>query len=272
MTLLDNNRAQRLKTYSHIWWLTATSAAQTAFVNRWTNSLFLFGKALRLTMSLVFLFLLKSKSVSIAGYTSDQIILFYLTYQLIDLVAQTLYRGVYGFGNKIRNGEFDFYLVSPLNPLFRALTGHPDLNDALFLIPNLLISLWILTNLEVTITLGSALLYILLLLNGLLIATSFHILVLACGILTTEVDNIIWTYRDLSRLGQFPITMYMEPVRFALFFILPLGLMITIPAQVLMNLPPTVPIALTLISGATFFTVSVKVWRWALKRYTSASS
>jgi ABC-2 type transport system permease protein len=262
----------RITVYSQVWWLTAANALQVAFVNRWSNVLFLFGKTLRVSMSLLFFYLLKNQGVTVAGYTTDQVIVFFLTYQLIDIIAQMLFRGVYTFGQLIRTGEFDFLMAKPMSPLFRALTGRPDVDDAIFLIPTLAVSWWVLAQLNVTITVTSAVWYVLLLMNSLLIVAGLHIIVLALGVLTMEVDNLIWTYRDLSRLGQFPVTMYLEPMRTALFFILPIGFMVTIPAQILMGLPPTYSVLITTIMGVTFFWGSLWFWNWALRKYSSASS
>lgn len=262
----------RLNTYFKVWWLTAANAAQSAFINRWSNALFMLGKILRLIMMLVFLFLLKDRQLSIAGYSSDQVVLFFLTYQIIDVTAQIFYRGVYVFSQKIRTGEFDFYLLRPISALFRALTGQPDLNDALFLVLFLPVMVAVVWQLDVHITLPSLLGYLVLLLNGFMIVTALHIAVLTIGVLTTEVDNIIWMYRDLIRLGQFPVTMYWAPIRFVLFFIVPIGLMITIPAQVLLNVPPSVNLGLATLLGIGSVIISLRAWHRALKQYSSASS
>lgn len=263
---------QRLGVYFKVWWLIAANALQEAFVNRWSNALFFFGKIVRLAMSLVFLMLLKERNLTVGDYTSDQVIVFFLTYQLVDVIAQIMYRGVYEFGNLIRSGEFDFLLGKPLSPLFRSLAGKPDIDDAIFLLPTLGITFYLFNTLNLQITLTSTLLYLGLLVNSLLIATAFHIFVLAFGVVTTEVDNLIWTYRDVTRLGQFPISLYMEPFRTALFFILPLGFMFTVPAQVLINTSPSFSLLVTSVMGVGFLVLSLYTWNWSLKKYSSASS
>lgn len=262
----------RVKTYWRVWQITAQNALQMAFVNRWSNSLFLLGKFIRLVMSLVFLYLLKEREIAVGGYTANQVIVFLLTYQLVDLTAQIFYRGVYEFGRLIQRGEFDFLLARPINPLFRALTGSPDFNDVLFLVPTAIVSTIIIRGLELAITPWSVMLYLLLLINSFVIATSLHILILTFGVITSEVDNLIWTYRDVTKLGQFPVSMYVEPVRTALFFVIPIGLMVTVPSQVLFGEEPSVSVIGSTLFGMFFFWVSLKLWKQALKKYSSASS
>lgn len=266
------NNMKRFKTYFNVWFILASNAVQETFVNRWSNSFFFFGKAVRLGMSLTVLLLVKQATKGFGSYTTDQMIVFFLTYQFIDLIAQIFYRGVYTFSNNVRSGEFDLYLSKPINPLFRALTGSPDINDVIFLIPNLIISAIVLSTLNITVTFNSVLIFCVLLINSFLIVTALHILVLTIGVITTEVDGVIWMYRDLIRLGQFPISIYQEPLRFILFFIIPIGFMITIPAEVLLNTTPTYTILLTTIIGVGTFILSLKIWGWGLKLYSSASS
>lgn len=260
----------KLKTYFTVWWLIATNAWQVAFVNRGTNLLFIIGKATRITMTLAFLFIIRAHTTSFAGYNSDQLVVFFLSYNLIDTLAQIFFRGVYLFGNLIKTGEFDFLLSKPIDPLFRALTQQPDINDLLFFLPNILITIYIIHSLSITVTLGSLLLYLLLFANGLLIATALHILVLVIGIRTVEVDGVIWLYRDVSALSRFPVSMYSEPLRFALFFLIPVGMMVTIPTEILLGIAPTHQLLTTLLMGPLTLFVSVKLWQHGLKAYSSA--
>lgn len=263
---------KRLQTYWRIWKLNATNKLQETFVNRWTNVVFLIGKSVRFSLILLVLFTIRSQIKNFAGYTSDEVMIFFLVYQFIDTFAQIVYRGVYLFQEKIRNGEFDFYLLKPINPLFQSLTSYPDLNDAFFIIPTTILSIYIATRLQLHITWQSLILFLLLLINSMLIVTALHILVLVVGVVSAEVDGVIFLYRDLNQFGRFPITMYQKPLRFLLFFVVPIGMMITVPAEVFLNLNPTYSITVALGIGVSLFVLSLRLWHWALKKYSSASS
>lgn len=262
----------RLKVYWQVWKIAAINAWQEVFINRGSSILFLIGKGLRFAMMLFFLLIVHQNVRNFAGYTTDQVIVFFLTYQLVDLISQIFFRGVYMFSNEVRTGEFDFTLIKPLNPLFKSLTGRPDINDTIFLIPTIGVTLLIISQLSLEISLLSIGWYLVLLINSLVIATALHILVLVVAILTTEVDGIIWMYRDLIRLGQFPTTIYPELLRFALLFIVPVGAMITIPAEALMTISSVDKIVGAFVISGAILIVSFLLWNWSLKRYSSASS
>lgn len=262
----------RIHTYLNVWRLNASNTLQKFFINRATNMLFLLGKIVRLIMSLLFLFLIKNQVAHFSSYTPDQVLIFFLTYQFIDTLSQIFYRGVYIFRDRIVRGTFDFMLLRPINPLFQALTDQPDLNDAIFIIPTTLLSIHIALRLDITITPKSLLLYFLLLINAFIITTSLHILVLVMGILTKDVQGIIWIYRDLMKLGRFPAKIYLEPLRSILFFVIPVGMIISIPAEVLLNLTPTHSIFISCMTGGISWIISTQLWKWSLKKYQGASS
>ncbi len=258
--------------YFIIWATLASSALQETFINRGTNALFLSGKVIRFAFSLLFLLLLKNNLSSFSTYTVDQVIVFYLTYQFIDTLAQVFYRGVYLFGNQIKSGDFDFSLSKPISPLFQALVGKPDINDTLFLIGTTVFSVLMASQLAITITPITFILFCILLCNSFIVATALHILVLVAGIHLTEVDGIIWLYRDVTRLGQFPVTAYIEPLRSLLLFVIPVGILFTVPVDVLLGFVSPVGALLTCLFGIGLLLCSVKIWHWSLKHYQSASS
>lgn len=262
----------KITSYLKVWRLTATNALQVAFVNRGTNLFFLLGKSFRFLISLLFLLLIKQTVTTVAGYSSDEMVVFFLTYQLIDSCSQSLFRNVYSFGNQVRSGDLDFLLIKPLNPLFRILTDKPDINDLLFLAPTTIGSLYILSTLSITITPTSLLLFGVLFINALIIALALHILIVSIAVAIVEIDGLVWLYRDLASLGRFPITIYHESIRLALFFILPFGMMLTIPAQVLLNLTPSVALPIVFGVTITLLVASVQFWKYSLKKYSSASS
>ncbi len=261
---------KRLYTYWHVWLTLSANALQETFVNRGSNFLFFLGKVIRLFMSVVFLLLIQKTIKVFAGYSVDQVLIFFLTYNLIDTLVQTIYRGVYMFSWQVRQGEFDFTLTKPINVLFVTLLGKPDINDAIFLIPTLIISGWLVSTLHLTYTLTGIIWYLILFANGMLIATAFHILALVVGLLATEVDGVMWLYRGFSRLSQFPVTIYLAPIRLALFFILPFGMMVTIPAQALLGLPLSYSASIAILLGVVFFLLSLVAWKYALRNYSSA--
>lgn len=260
----------RLIYYFKIWLLMAKNALLNWSVNRGVLLVFLLGKLIRYFAYFGFLYFLVKGTNGFLGYSQNQVLFFTATYILVDTVAQFFFRNVYSFRPMIISGDFDLVLVKPLNALFRVLMGGPDPID-LITIPPIIF---------VTVYLGSLIgpstievvYYIILVINSLLIAAAFHIAVLSFGIITLEVDHMIMVYRDLASMGRFPIDIYKEPLKGILTYVVPVGIMVTIPARALIGLVTPIGVLLTLGFGACVLYLSLRFWNFALMKYSSASS
>lgn len=260
-----------MRKYLNVWWLYTINSFQTQLNVRWGLLLFLIAKILRFAMYILFIVVLLSKTRLLAGYSLDQMILFFLSFNLVDMLAQLILREVYRFRAQIISGNFDFYLMKPVSPLFRSLFGGPDLLDFITLIPLIWAIIFFINKLGLLhlFTLTS---YILMILVGFSIALSFHILVLALAVVTTEIDNAVMLYRDIMAMGRMPIDIYKEPIRGFLTFIIPVGITMSFPAKTLLGLLSPSLIIYSVVFAIILFYLSIKSWQYALKKYSSASS
>lgn len=257
--------------YATIWWKFTAATSQQAFASRFGAIIFILGKLLRFVFFLIFLLLLVSKTNAIAGYSLWQVILFYATFNLVDTLPQFFLREVYRFRWQVISGAFDFVLTKPISPLFRTLLGGSDMFDLSILILSIVFILVSIFHLQ-SVSIIGILLYGALIINAFLIALSFHICVVALGILTTEVDNTIMLYRDITQMGRFPVDMYREPVKGLITFVIPVGIMMTFPAKALMGLLSWQFTFLSVIIAITLLHFSYRFWQYALRNYASASS
>lgn len=169
-------------------------------------------------------------------------------------------------------GGFDYLLVQPANPLFRSLTRFTDIFDFVTIFPLALYISWYVSSQHLFTSITSIIFFVTLIFNAFLIGTAAHIAILAIGILYLEVDSALWIYRDLTAMGRFPIEVYKEPVRSALTFIIPLGVMFLFPAKALFGQLSITLLITSLIVGPALTYLSLKFWQHALSRYSSASS
>lgn len=257
--------------YFHLWKKLTVNSFLISLTSRLNASIFLIGKIMRFGFFIVFLLAIFTNTQFLANYSALQMIFVYLSFNLIDNIPQLFFREVYRFRPLIVTGQFDLILVKPMNPLFRALAGGADPLDLIMLIP-FVGTLIFVGNKIGYVTWFSLGAYIILLLNGLLIATAFHILVLALAILTTEIDHTVMIYRDLTSMGRVPIDIYQEPLRSILTFVIPVGIMMTFPAKAFLGLISPQFILIACIFGIFFFLICLRFWRYALTQYASASS
>lgn len=254
-----------------IWLIYTNNTFQQVLSNRFLMLLFLFGKAARIIMFLVFLYFLTKGVTGIAGYNSEQIIFFYLAFNFIDTAAQFFFREVYRFRQLIISGNFDFVLTKPYNPLVKVLFGGADVMDLIMLF-FLFLGLVGVGVTSVSTNPVSWLGFIFLTINAIFLAGAFHLVVLGLGIITLSIDHLIMIYRDLTALMRIPVDLYVEPLRSLLTFVLPLGIMFTFPPKLLMGLLSWQMIFVSFALGLSTLYLALLFWKYSLRHYQSASS
>ena len=233
--------------------------------------IFLFSKIVRYGMFIAFLYLLFNSVSSVRGYSREQMLMFYLVFNIIDTTAQLMFREVYRFRSLVVSGGFDAVLTKPFSPIIRSLFGGPDFIDLGMLIIIISVSIYM-TKTFIHPSLVQTLLFLAMIINSLLIAAAFHILVLGIGIITFSVDHLVMMYRDLTSLMRIPVDMFTNPIRSLLTFVIPVGMMFTFPAKVLFGLLNWQAVLTSFIFGIISLFLSLKFWIFSLRQYQSASS
>ena len=230
--------------------------------------LFSTGKVLRFLLLFLFIIFIANSTKTLKGYTPNQAIIFYLSYNIIDTLSQFLFREVYRFRPLIVSGEFDFVLLKPFNPFLRILVGGVDILDLVMLFFYLPLTFIVIVNSGYQ-QIVPFVFYIIMLINALLIATAFHILVLAMGILTTEVDHTVMILRDISAVGRFPLDIYHQNIRMLLTFVIPVAIMVYFPAKALFGLVNPLTILALIFFSLFILWLSLKIWTKAIRYYQS---
>ncbi len=238
---------------------------------------YLLGKLVRLGFFLFFLFSIFKHTDALAGYTFQEAALFFLTFNIVDILAQLFFRGIYGVRSLIREGDFDYFLIQPTNVLFRVAFHTVDFLDVVTIMPVLAVTFYVMRQIgwHWTQHYGFTIhivLYAFLTINGLLIAFAIHIAVASLAVLTQELENTIWIYRDLMTLGRFPSDIYESPMRGILTFIIPVAVMVSFPAKAFLGKLDKVWLIHAMIMAMTSLALSLYFWRFATRRYTSVSS
>jgi ABC-2 type transport system permease protein len=233
---------------------------------------YLLGKLVRIGFFLFFLFSIFKHTNALAGYTLPEVALFFLTFNMIDILAQLFFRGIYGIRNLIREGDFDYFLIQPTNILFRVAFHTVDFLDVVTIVPVFFITAYVLRQIPGGVTPWRLVPYGFLILNGLVIAFAIHITVASLAVLTQELENTIWIYRDLMTLGRFPSDIYDAPMRGVLTFLVPVAVMVSFPAKAYLGKLAPIWLLHALAMSMTSLALSLYFWRFATRRYTSVSS
>ncbi len=266
-------KTHHLKAYIRVWLkLTAQQFQQQVANSRGAALLFIFGKVFRLATAVLLVYVVVGKAELISGYSLNQAVFLLLLFNLISTIGQLFLRGVYLFRQKVVDGSFDFYLLNPLSELFYSLFSYTDPLDIITLLPFIGLTLWGWTHAGYAITLINIAILILIIALAVVSMVAWHIVIIAVGVKYLEVDNTIMLYRDLEKMGGFPVSIYGKLGENILTYAFPFALMATIPANFIFGLfNPWFLLGFALLAIAQL-KASFWLWRAALKSYSSASS
>jgi ABC-2 type transport system permease protein len=250
-----------------IFWRLSVYSWRSTLDHRSGVVLFTVGKIIRFIFFFFFIFLIFSKTKLLKGYQLQQGLIIYLTFNFIDTLTQVLFREVYRFRPLVISGNLDLLLTKPQPLLLRLLLGGVDFVDLIMLFPYTLLLLFFI--LQEKILFGQFVLYLFLVGNALILATAFHIFVLAFGLATTEVDHTIMIYRDLTSFGRFPFEIYHKTLRHFLTFVLPIGIMFAFPPKALFGILNPQAIFLAFLISLISLWLALKFWQYSLKKYQS---
>ena len=215
-----------------------------------------------------------SRIDTIAGWTRGQMIIFVGTFSMINALNMVIYFfGIVDLPGKIRRGDLDHYLTKPVNPLLRLTFENFNIGS----IPLVVLSVIIIsygvsvTGVEVSLLLGITygifvLLMTLLWYNMMLILRTIPFFVFsATGIMRIEDRMLEFNFKV-------PGILYKGVFRIIFYFILPYGIMSTIPTQLITGSISETGLGISALTVAVFTFFAIWFWNLGLRNYKSASS
>lgn len=237
----------------------------------WATIGFFCGKVIRFLLFFIFLFSVFGNKSVLLSYSREQIIIFFLVFNIVDISGQFLFRGVYMFRTLVISGNYDFDLLKPLPSFFRPLFGWSDIIDLGTLIP-----LWVLFGVyygtHFPLNFEGIFVFSILFASSMVFIFAIHLLVASLAILTESGDQLLWIYRDTLEMSKFPTDIYKGLVRYVITYIIPIVLVVTIPAKGLLGLLDVPIIMVSVITSVLCAFLSMWIWKFSVTRYASASS
>lgn len=176
-----------------------------------------------------------------------------------------------GMDGEIWNGQFDFTLLRPVNAQFLASVRHwrP------FALVDLALGLGVLAVAAAQLGQSLAPLRLATFLLTLLIGVAIlYAILLTFSALTLWNPGFLftWVFDGLFRMARYPVGLYPGWLRLVLTWIVPVGLMTTVPAQALAGTLSGLALAAALLVALALLLASSLLFRLGLRRYASASS
>lgn len=213
---------------------------------------------------------------AIAGWSLAEVVFLYALRLCAHGLWLCFFNQIVHVDQVIREGEFDRYLVRPLNPLIQlitrgfALTTFGDLAGgvALLVVAGMMLDVdWS----------ALAIAYMMLaIVGGALVEASIQLLLSGLGFRLLSTGGLRYVGDDLfSTFGPYPLKIFPAAVRFGLTFVVPLAFVAYLPAAVLLGrtgelaVPPVVAYLAPLLGGV-LMVLAYRFWRYQSRFYVSS--
>ncbi len=215
-----------------------------------------------------------SKIDAIGSWGRGEMILYIGTFSLLNAISMTIcFFGINGIPSKIKSGEMDLYLSKPISPLFRLTFEYVNPGSLLLIPLSIGIIVYGAGTREGEITGGSVLRYLFWLVIMAFLYYIMEVLIRCVSfflISTARMEQI--EEAGLMLCFKLPgIAMY-GIYKVIFYFILPYGIMATLPVQSLIGEMTWKTALQGIATVAVFAVLTAMVWKKGLRHYNSASS
>ena len=195
----------------------------------------------------------------------------YLTGAIRGLFISSSLDALAGLGGEIWTGRFDFTLLRPVDVQFLVSFRHWRplvLFDLILGLGTLTIAV---SRLDRTLSTGQALSFLITLTAGMIILYSI-LLAFATLVFFSPGFLFTWVFNGVFQMGRYPVGIYPGWMRRILTWVIPVGVITTVPAQALTGDLYTETLLAGTLFAAILFAGASFLFRRTLWRYSSASS
>jgi ABC-2 type transport system permease protein len=211
---------------------------------------------------------------SIGGWNKGQTIVFLGTFSLLNAINMTIYFfGVIGVPGKIKNGDLDHYLTKPINPLLRITFENINIGSAPLILLSIAIIAYGVKLAGISVSTGTLVFYIVFVLLMAVLYYDMEVIIRTIPffvISATSIEKLEGAAFELCM--RVPGVLFNGIFKILFYFILPYGIMATVPVQIITNSASDTTVAASTVIVVVFTAFALWFWRFGLKHYKSASS
>jgi len=225
-------------------------------------------------MQLLFINVLYLHTDTIGTWTKWQVVMLMGGSHFIQQIFQAFFLGnITALSENIRTGKLDFMLLLPVNTRFLISLRNVDLGGFVNASSALAVMVFAAVKLNLAPSLWQIAGFLSLALVGVMIHYSLMLMLACISFWSVKAQGIVWGYYNLFNIARLPDEAFRGMFKTFFTFVVPMLLVSNVPVKLLANkLSSPFEIVLLFAMGLLCFAASEWTWRFAVKRYTSASS
>lgn len=223
---------------------------------------------------LAFLYLIFQQIPSLNGWSFYQILFIYGFAQLPRGIDHILTDNLWNLGmSTIIQGDFDRYLLRPLNPLFQVIAEVFQPDGFGEIIVGIVVTSMAVIKLHIKLTPLNVILFIIFIIAGSIIYTSIKLFFASLAFwikYSLPIMNLVYSISDFAK---YPNEIYSHFIQVIITLLIPFSFTAFIPASYFTGETSLITALLGTVCAAIIsFLVAYRLWLWGIKAYESAGN
>jgi ABC-2 type transport system permease protein len=265
-----------MKRYLEIYWIMLRNSVIREMSFKANFILWMAVELLWFLGQIVFIEVLFGYVDRIGDWTKWEVVLLIGTHQLIGQIFQAFfYTNVANLPELVRTGKLDFMLLLPVDSQFAVSTRQFGMDNIVNALVGVAIVVFALAKMHVAPGAAQVAMYIMAVGMGVAVHYSIMFFLASISFWIVRAQGLIYGYYNLFNIARYPDSVFGRGVfRFVFSWVIPVIVVANIPARLLGGLFATPLPLLGQLAGAAVLAVGLSrvFWRFALRRYSSASS
>lgn len=233
----------------------------------------IFQSILALIVALGGLLVVFDHTETLNGWTPSELLAVVGVYFLIGGVINTLIQpSMQKLMEDVRQGTLDFTLVKPVETQLIISIRQVQIWKLVDIFIGLVVLGIGLSQQGITVGLGEAVTFLVLLLLGSLTVYSFWLMLATCAFWFVRVDNILVIFQSMYEAGRWPVRIYPGWLQFVLTFLVPVAFAVTVPVEALTGRLTANTFLAAIALTAFMLTASRLFWKVGIRHYSGASA
>ena len=211
----------------------------------------------------------------IGDWSKWEVVLLVGTHQIIAQIFQAFFFvNIANIPELVRTGKLDSMLVLPIDSQFAVSSKQFELDSVINAIVGAAIVILSLSNLHLMPTPISIVLYLTALIFGVAVHYSIMLSLAAISFWIVRAQGLVYGYFNFLNIARYPDVIFPRIFQLIFGWVIPVIIIANIPARLLIKPmgQPYLLMAHLVIASMIVFCLSRFFWRFALRRYSSASS
>ncbi|MBE6047440.1 MAG: hypothetical protein E7213_03365 [Clostridium sp.] len=226
-----------------------------------------------LIIGLVFFEVIFMNIDSIGGWGKYEVFMLAIITNLFDSVITMFFQGgLSTIPQYINDGSLDLILLKPVNKRFYLTFSRIIMPQVINLVLNLMIMIYVLAKMDVTLTIGKVIMFVLLCLIGVAIMYNILFLIMIVSFWTIKVDIGVNLFYQLFNIGNKPMTIFSGLLQKVFLYIVPIFIAFSYPIAYLQGAINAVNVLIAVGITIILFIFTNIVFKRGLKKYSSACS